>query len=182
LDAVCRIGVCEAVLYITKAMYMHCCVELEILKTEKEAAEKEDPVAGSNEEENPEEPPNRDHALALQDTSDKKEEAAAAPVKRQHKGKGKPKILSPMEEHDQQYFLEYITTTKCRRIMWNKYFGNQSRSELSNYVGHQCPSLTISSERLNLPVLKGPCCDNCNREALSSTGSRSGSDGGPRYA
>ncbi|KAF7369168.1 p-loop containing nucleoside triphosphate hydrolase protein [Mycena venus] len=156
LSLVQKIGCCmwdwrlrgEAVLYITKAMYTRCCAELEILKTEKEAAEQEDSAAGSDEEENPEEPPDREHALALQDTLDEEEEAVAAPVKRWRKGKGKPKILSPMEERNQQYFLEYITTTKCRRLVWNKYFGNQSK------------------KRLNLPVPEGPCCDNCNPEAF----------------
>ncbi|KAJ7046358.1 hypothetical protein C8F04DRAFT_1323299 [Mycena alexandri] len=98
LSLVQKIGCC--------AMYMRCCAELEISKTEKEAAGKEDSVAGSDEEENLEDPPNRDHALALQDASDEEEEAA--PVERRRKGKGKPKILSPMEERDQRYFLEYI--------------------------------------------------------------------------
>ncbi|KAJ6448621.1 hypothetical protein C8R45DRAFT_1115134 [Mycena sanguinolenta] len=32
-----------------------------------------------------------------------------------------------MEERGKRYFLENITTTKCRRLVWNKYFGNQNK-------------------------------------------------------
>ncbi|KAJ7022999.1 P-loop containing nucleoside triphosphate hydrolase protein [Mycena alexandri] len=156
LSLVQKIGRCvrdrrlrgEAALYITKAMYTRCCAELEILRTEKEAAGKDDSAAGSDDEENLEEPPDRDLALALQNLSDEEEEAAAPPVKRRRKGKGKPKNLSPMEERDQRYFMEYITTTKCRRLVWNSYFGNQRK------------------KRLNISVPEGPCCDNCNPEAF----------------
>ncbi|KAJ7739197.1 P-loop containing nucleoside triphosphate hydrolase protein [Mycena metata] len=154
LSLVQKIGRCvrdrrlrgEAALYITKAMYTRCCAELEILSTEKEAAGKEDSAAGSDDEENSEEPPDRDLALALQNMSDEEEEVAAAPVKRRRKGKGKPKNLSPMEERDQRYFLEYITTTKCRRLVWNRYFGNQRKKRLNISVP-EVGDLIASSNR-----------------------------------
>ncbi|KAF7378268.1 p-loop containing nucleoside triphosphate hydrolase protein [Mycena sanguinolenta] len=137
LSLVQKIGRCvrdpslrgEAVLYISKAMYTRCCAELEILKTEREVAIREDAAAASDDEENLE-PPGRQRRL-----------------KRRRKGKGKREVVSPMEERDKRYFLEYITTTKCRRLVWNKYFGNQNK------------------KRLNVPVPEGPCCDNCNPEA-----------------
>jgi hypothetical protein len=119
----------EAALYITKAMYTCCCAELEILKAGKEAAEQEDAGAVSDDEENPDEPHNRDEELALQNVSDEEEDAPLVPVKRRCKGKGKQSVLSPMEERDQRYFLEYIMRTKCRRKVWNKYFGNKIKSK-----------------------------------------------------
>ncbi|KAJ7235274.1 P-loop containing nucleoside triphosphate hydrolase protein [Mycena haematopus] len=156
LSLVQKIGRCvrdwrlrgEAVLYITKAMYTRCCVELEILKADKAAAVEADSAAASDDEETPEEQPDRDEALDLQDTSDDEEDAPAIPAKRRRKAKGKRKVLSPMEERDQCYFLEYITTTGCRRLVWNKYFGNQNK------------------KRMNFPVPEGPCCDNCDPEAV----------------
>ncbi|KAJ7687525.1 P-loop containing nucleoside triphosphate hydrolase protein [Mycena rosella] len=151
----------EAVLYIAKAMYTRCCGERKILRTEKEAAVEEHSADGSDDE--AEEPLNREDALALQDASEE-EEAAAAPVKRRRMGKGKRKVSSPMEERDQRCFLEYITTTKCRRLVWNKYFGNQNKDELRDLLPRV--PLTISLERLNLPVAEGPCCDNCNPKAF----------------
>ncbi|KAF8215262.1 hypothetical protein K438DRAFT_1527228, partial [Mycena galopus ATCC 62051] len=90
----------------------------------------------------------RDAALALQDESDDEEEALAVPEKRRRKGKGKQKPLSAMELRDKRYFLEYITTDKCRRIVWNKFFGNKDK------------------EHLIYPVPPGACCDNCNPEAF----------------
>ncbi|KAJ6577765.1 hypothetical protein B0H19DRAFT_1253076 [Mycena capillaripes] len=129
-------------------MYTRCCAELEILKTEKEALEMEDSGAVSSDEESPEEPRDREEELALQDASDEEEDALPVPVKRRRKGKGKQKVLSPMEERDLRYFLEYITTTKCRREVWNRYFGNKKK------------------KKLNLPVAEGPCCDNCDPEAF----------------
>ncbi|KAJ7430797.1 P-loop containing nucleoside triphosphate hydrolase protein [Mycena galericulata] len=110
----------------------------------KETAE----AASSDEEENPEEPRDRDDVLALQDASEEEEEAPRAPAKRRRKGKAKAKVLSPMEKEDQRYFLEYITTTECRRIPWDKYFGNKKK------------------RRLNFPVPDGPCCDNCDPAAF----------------
>ncbi|KAJ6456465.1 P-loop containing nucleoside triphosphate hydrolase protein [Mycena sanguinolenta] len=156
LSLVQKIGRCvrnprlrgEAVLYITKAMYTRCCAELEILKSEKEAAVRQDAAAASDDEENPEEPADREEVLALQETSDEEEDAPTMPIKRRRTGKGKRKVLTPMEERDKRYFLEYITTSNCRRIAWNKYFGNQNK------------------KRLNFPVPEGPCRDNCSPEAV----------------
>ncbi|KAJ7835270.1 hypothetical protein B0H14DRAFT_3707134 [Mycena olivaceomarginata] len=116
LSLVQKIGRCvrdlhlrgEAALYITKAMYTRCCAELEILKTEKEALEMEDSGAVSSDEEGPEEPRDRDEELALQDASDEEEDALPAPVKRRRKGKGKRKVLSPIEERDLRQVVEAI--------------------------------------------------------------------------
>ncbi|KAJ7750114.1 hypothetical protein DFH07DRAFT_707527, partial [Mycena maculata] len=55
---------------------------------------------------------------------------------------------SPVEALDQHYFLEYIATTKCRWIPWNKYFKNKNK------------------KRLNFLVPKGPCCDNCHPDSF----------------
>ncbi|KAJ6613186.1 P-loop containing nucleoside triphosphate hydrolase protein [Mycena sp. CBHHK59/15] len=154
LSLVQKIGRCvrdpnqrgEAVLFITKTMYTRCCAELEILRAEQEAAQ-EGSVASEDEGEE-EEPTDRDATLALQDESDDDDETPTAPVKRRRKGKGKQKPLTAMELRDKRYFLEYITTDKCRRLVWNKFFGNKDK------------------ERLAYPVPAGPCCDNCDPEAF----------------
>ncbi|KAJ6464564.1 hypothetical protein C8R45DRAFT_790286, partial [Mycena sanguinolenta] len=52
-----------------------------------------------------------------------------------------------LEARDRRYLLEYIVTKGCRRIPWNKFFGNDSK--------------------LSLPYLAPPgarCCDNCTPE------------------
>ncbi|KAJ7177837.1 P-loop containing nucleoside triphosphate hydrolase protein [Mycena filopes] len=126
LSLVQKIGRCvrnralrgEAILYITKAMYTRCCVELELMETERQEA------ASSDEEDDTEELFDREEALALQDASEEEEDAPA------------------------RYYLEYITTTKCRRIPWDKYFGNKHK------------------KHLNFPVPEGPCCDNCEPDAF----------------
>ena len=135
LSLIQKIGCCvrdrrlrgEAVLYITKAMYTRCCAELEMLKAEKDAVEEEDAGVVS-EEETSEEPRDREEELALQNQSDE-DDLPPVPAKRRHKGKGTPKILTPMEERDKRYMLEYITTAKCRRDVWNRYFGNKRKSK-----------------------------------------------------
>jgi hypothetical protein len=95
------------------------------LRAEQEAAQ-EGSVASEDEGEE-EEPTDRDAALALQDESDDDNETPAAPVKHRRKGKGKRKPLTAMELRDKRYFLEYITTDKCRRLVWNKFFGNKDK-------------------------------------------------------
>ncbi|KAF8125885.1 hypothetical protein K438DRAFT_1742298, partial [Mycena galopus ATCC 62051] len=51
--------------------------------------------------------------------------------------------MSALERRDLRYLLEYIVTEGCRRIPWNKFFGNKDKT------------------RLAFPVPEGPCCDNC---------------------
>ncbi|KAJ6575845.1 hypothetical protein B0H10DRAFT_2199226 [Mycena sp. CBHHK59/15] len=127
LSLVQKIGRCvrdqalqgESVLFITKAMYTRCCVELELLRMEEDEAN--DASASSDDESAGEYLPDRDNAAEAPDTSDEEEDTA-------------------------HYLLEYITTTKCRRIPWNKYFGNKDK------------------KHLNHPVPDGPCCDNCQPE------------------
>lgn len=151
----------EAVLFITKAMYTRCCVELELLRAQHE--EEADASASSDEEDNEEGPQDRDAALQEQD-SDDEEDVPAAPAKKRRRG-GKKKALSPMELRDKRYFLEYITTTKCRRIPWNKFFGNKDKRRLS--VAFPIGDVTYRlAGRLEFPVPPGPCCDNCDPEAF----------------
>ncbi|KAJ7171309.1 P-loop containing nucleoside triphosphate hydrolase protein [Mycena filopes] len=137
----------EGVVFITKAMYTRCCAELEALRAERDEAREGSPV--SEEEVNDEEPQDRDAALNDDSEEEEEEETPAAPAKRRRgRKKGKRKAMSAMELRDKRYLLEYITTTKCRRVPWNKFFGNKDK------------------ERLNFPVPAGPCCDNCNPEAF----------------
>ncbi|KAJ6492500.1 hypothetical protein C8R47DRAFT_1270734 [Mycena vitilis] len=90
---------------------------------------------------------------ALQDSSEEEDEEAPAirpvPAKRRRKGKGKQKALSALELRDKIYLLEFITTEGCRRIPWDKFFGNK-------YKG----------QKLGFPTPAGPCCDNCDPEAF----------------
>ncbi|KAF8176222.1 P-loop containing nucleoside triphosphate hydrolase protein [Mycena galopus ATCC 62051] len=133
----------QGVLFITKAMYTRCCAELEILHTEQEAAQENS--ISSEDDADEEQPPDRDTVLAGQDGSDEEDEPVAVPAKKRRRRK---QALSAMELRDKRYFLEYITTDKCRRLVWNKYFANKDK------------------ECLPYPVLEGPCCDNCNPEAF----------------
>ncbi|KAJ7711659.1 hypothetical protein B0H16DRAFT_1267998, partial [Mycena metata] len=54
------------------------------------------------------------------------------------------KAMSAMEARDRRFLLEYIVTTGCRRIPWNKFFGNASKLAL--------PYPAPAGAR---------CCDNC---------------------
>lgn len=132
----------QAVLYITKAMYTRCCVELELLETEKD---KDGSEASDDEEQDIEQPPDRETAMErdAESSEESDEEVLVAPAKRRRKGKAKK--ASPMELRDRRYYLQYITTTSCRRIPWNK---------------------LILLERLAVLVPDGPCCDNCNPDAF----------------
>ncbi|KAK0435752.1 P-loop containing nucleoside triphosphate hydrolase protein [Armillaria borealis] len=65
-----------------------------------------------------------------------------APAKRQRR-KG-VKQLSPMEVRDRHFLYQFVGTTKCRRIPWNKFFKNNDK-------------VTIPG-----PPPDPRCCDNCN--------------------
>ncbi|KAF7360458.1 p-loop containing nucleoside triphosphate hydrolase protein [Mycena venus] len=142
LSLVQKIGRCvrladllgEAVLYITSSAFMRYEIELEILKGD---------IADDADDEDAPEPPldlvegeqmDRDAAVDADDEANPK----AAP-KRKSK-----KAMSAMEARDRRFLLEYVVTTDCRRIPWNKFFGNDSK--------------------LALPYPAPPgarCCDNC---------------------
>ncbi|KAJ6554729.1 P-loop containing nucleoside triphosphate hydrolase protein [Mycena capillaripes] len=126
----------EAVLYITKAMYTRCCIELDIMRREDE----DNSSDSKSEEEEDEEghQTDRDAAAAVQDESDD-EDVAPAPKRR----KLRYNRMSPLERRDRRYMLKYIVTDGCRRIPWNKFFGNKYKKTLA------------------FPVPEGPCCDNC---------------------
>jgi hypothetical protein len=140
----------EAVLYITSSTYMRYEIELEILKSDiADDADDEDtlelpldPVKG--------EQMDRDAAVDADDEADPK----VAP-KRKSK-----KTMSAMEARDRLFLLEYVVTSGCRRIPWNKFFGNNSKREES-YTLNLSKS-DLSSVGLPYPVLLGArCCDNC---------------------
>ncbi|KAJ7845681.1 P-loop containing nucleoside triphosphate hydrolase protein [Mycena leptocephala] len=151
LSLVQKIGRCvrlpdllgEAILYITSSAFMRYEIELEILKSD--AADDADvddtpeppvePVDG--------EQMDRDAAVEPNDDTEPK----AAP-KRKSK-----KAMSAMEARDRRFLLEYIVTTNCRRIPWNKFFGNESKREFHT--------------PFTLPYIVPPgarCCDNCSPE------------------
>ncbi|KAJ6607229.1 P-loop containing nucleoside triphosphate hydrolase protein [Mycena sp. CBHHK59/15] len=127
----------HSVLYITKAMYTRCCIELDIMCREDEDNSSE---SDSDSEEGGEDgaQADRDAAAAVQDASDEEE---AQPVKRRKFSK---KVMSPLERRDRRYLLEYIVTKECRRIPWNRFFGNKDKKSLEFLVP------------------PGPCCDNCD--------------------
>ncbi|KAJ7777512.1 P-loop containing nucleoside triphosphate hydrolase protein, partial [Mycena maculata] len=145
LSLVQKIGRCvrlaellgEAILYITGAAFIRYEIELEILKEgiaeddgDSEALEQPEPLADG-------EQMDRDAAVEMQD----KTESQVMLNKRSKKA------MSRMEARDRQWLLEYIVTKGCRRIPWNKFFGNDSKYTLP------------------CPVPPGTrCCDNCHRE------------------
>ncbi|KAJ7466660.1 P-loop containing nucleoside triphosphate hydrolase protein [Mycena galericulata] len=146
LSLVQKIGRCvrlaellgEAVLYITGSAFIRYEIEFEILK---DGMAEEDLDADEAPEETEHladgEQMDRDAAVEIQDET----EQQVAP-KRKSK-----KAMSAMEARDRRFLLEYIVTKKCRRIPWNKFFGNDSKLSL--------PSSVPPGTR---------CCDNCNPE------------------
>ncbi|KAJ7481893.1 hypothetical protein FB451DRAFT_1029987 [Mycena latifolia] len=80
------------------------------------------------------------------------------------------KTMSVVEARDRRYLLEYIVTEGCRRIPWNKFFGNSSK--------------------LKLPYPAPPgarCCDNCTPElfpveTVRLTGGSQLKSGRPRHS
>ncbi|KAJ7926373.1 hypothetical protein B0H13DRAFT_1862406 [Mycena leptocephala] len=129
-----------AVLYITKAMYARCCTELDIMRREDdENSSESDPEEEPEDEEETGAQADLDAAAAAQDRESDDEEAAPAPKRR----KLRHHRMSALERRDLRYLLEYIVTEGCRRIPWNKFFGNKDK------------------KRLVFPVPEGPCCDNC---------------------
>ncbi|KAK7030656.1 p-loop containing nucleoside triphosphate hydrolase protein [Favolaschia claudopus] len=134
-----------AVLYITKAMYTRCCIELDKMRreddesSESEAEEEPEDAEGDDEQQE-----DRDVAVAAEESESDDEEVVPAPKRR----KFAQKKLSPLERRDLRYLLEYIVTEECRRIPWNKFFGNKEK------------------KKLQFPVPPGPCCDNCDPESF----------------
>ncbi|KAJ7107392.1 P-loop containing nucleoside triphosphate hydrolase protein [Mycena epipterygia] len=142
LSLVQKIGRCvrlaellgEAILYITGAAFIHYEIELDILKSDAADDMDDDEVPQPTAQLAEGEQMDRDAAVEAHDDTVQQ----AAP-KRKSK-----KAMSAMEARDRRFLLEYIVTTHCRRIPWNKFFGNDSKLALP------------------YPVPPGArCCDNC---------------------
>ncbi|KAJ7720137.1 P-loop containing nucleoside triphosphate hydrolase protein [Mycena maculata] len=144
LSLVQKIGRCgraaellgEAILYITSASYMQYEIELDILKEQLEDEDEDTGVLPDQEPETLVEGEQMDREAAIEE--EEEVEMVKAP-----KGKLK-KTMSVMQLRDRCYLLEYIVTKRCRRIPWNKFFGNDNKLALP------------------YPALPGTrCCDNC---------------------
>lgn len=138
LSLVQKIGRCvrlaellgEAILYVTGAAFIRYEIELEILK---DGAEDD-----MDADEGPEQPEqlvdgeqmDRDAAVETQEET----EQHVAP-KRKSK-----KVMSVMEARDRRFLLEYIVTKGCRRLPWNKFFGNDSKCKSSLCISSQSDS------------------------------------------
>ncbi|KAJ7123894.1 P-loop containing nucleoside triphosphate hydrolase protein, partial [Mycena crocata] len=152
----------EAILYVTSAAYMCYEAELEILKSDMAEDEDDDDPA---EPEQIEEGQQMDREAAIDDETE-----TETVLKRKAK-----KAMSVMEARDRRFLLEYIVTKGCRRIPWNKFFGNESKPQESTDV---------------LPYTQPPnarCCDNCNPdlfpvETVAFTGGSNLKSGRRRYA
>ena len=107
----------EAILYVTNAAYMQYQIELDVLKgdlsdndeEDDEAAEQPEPVVEG-------EQMDRDAAVEQDEP-----EQGKGPRKKAKKA------MTVLEARDRRYLLEYIVTKGCRRIPWNKFFGNDSK-------------------------------------------------------
>ncbi|KAJ7705745.1 P-loop containing nucleoside triphosphate hydrolase protein [Mycena metata] len=162
LSLVQKIGRCgraaellgEAILYITSAAYMQYEIELEILKgdladdEDEDAAQRQEPEAAADGEQ-------MDREAAIE----QEEQEPGKATKRKAK-----KSMTALEARDRRYLLEYIVTKGCRRIPWNKFFGNNSKLVLP----HPAP-----------PGAR--CCDNCSPDEfpvdtirLTGAGKRTG--------
>lgn len=129
LSLVQKIGRCgraaellgEAILYVTSAAYMQYEMELEIIKGDLSDDESDDEPA-----EQPDAPPAEGEQMNREDVIEQEEELeqGKAPKRKSMK------TMSVMEARDRRYLLEYIVTKACRRIPWNKFFGNHTKCEL----------------------------------------------------
>ncbi|KAJ7677229.1 P-loop containing nucleoside triphosphate hydrolase protein [Mycena rosella] len=156
LSLVQKIGRCgrlaellgEAILYITSAAYIRYEIELEILKGD--AAEDEEDEESSEQPALVEDEEQMDREAAVEPNDES--EMQLAPKRKSRKA------MSVLEARDCCYLLEYMVTKGCRRIPWNKFFGNDSKYALPYPV----PPNTR-------------CCDNCTPdrfpvETVSITG------------
>ncbi|KAJ7127539.1 P-loop containing nucleoside triphosphate hydrolase protein [Mycena crocata] len=143
LSLVQKIGRCvrlaellgEAILYVTSSAFMRFEEELEILMSDASDNADDGDLAAPEPERAEGEQMDRDAAL---EANDEAEERVAS--KKKFK-----KLLSAMEARDRRFLLEYIVTRGCRRIPWNKFFGNDSKLAL--------PYPVPANAR---------CCDNCS--------------------
>ncbi|KAJ7440267.1 P-loop containing nucleoside triphosphate hydrolase protein [Mycena latifolia] len=157
LSLVQKIGRCgrlaellgEAILYITSATYIRYEIDLEILKGD--AADDEEDEESAEEQPAPVADGEQMDREAVINANDE-EETQLAP-------KRKPRsAMSVMEARDRRFLLEYMVTKGCRRIPWNKFFGNDSKYAL--------PYPVPPNSR---------CCDNCSPELFPvETGSITG--------
>lgn len=130
LSLVQKIGRCaraaellgEAILYITNSAYMQYKIELDVLKGD----------LSDDDEDNDEPPREQQEALAEGEQMDRD-----AAIEQDEAEQGKAprrkakKTMTVLEARDRRYLLEYIVTTGCRRIPWNKFFGNKSKRQCS---------------------------------------------------
>ncbi|KAJ7215829.1 P-loop containing nucleoside triphosphate hydrolase protein [Mycena pura] len=145
LSLVQKIGRCaraaellgEAILYITNSAYMQYKIELDVLKGD----------LSDDDKDNDEPPREQQDALAEGEQMDRD-----AAIEQDEAEQGKAprrkakKTMTVLEARDRRYLLEYIVTTGCRRIPWNKFFGNKSKRQFV----------------LPYPAPPGArCCDNC---------------------
>ncbi|KAK6977332.1 p-loop containing nucleoside triphosphate hydrolase protein [Favolaschia claudopus] len=144
LSLVQKIGRCaraaallgEAILYITSSAYMQYKIELDILKGDLSEDEDGDEAQAEG----------HDASLAEGEQMDREAAVDRDEPQEQLAPKRKPKkAMTVLEARDRRYLLEFIVTTGCRRIPWNKFFGN-----------------TKTKYTLPYPVPLGArCCDNC---------------------
>ncbi|KAJ7598725.1 P-loop containing nucleoside triphosphate hydrolase protein [Mycena floridula] len=155
LSLVQKIGRCvrnmavlgEVIVFLTGASIKRYLVELEIGGDEPQAVEEPDLEESVPEMENA--PMDRD--AAIEDDESGPEDvvdelpATAVPQRKRKKRFGKKEKLTPLQLRDRRYLFLFLTTTKCRWIPWNEFFGNDKKEP---------------------PLFSAPsgarCCDNCH--------------------
>ncbi|KAJ7888981.1 P-loop containing nucleoside triphosphate hydrolase protein [Mycena leptocephala] len=124
LSLVQKIGRCaraaellgEVILYITNAAYMQYKIELDILKGD--LSDDGDDEEASEQLEGAVEGEQMDRDAAIEQEEPEQDKAPKPKAK---------KAMTILEARDRRYLLEYIVTTGCRCILWNKFFGNNSK-------------------------------------------------------
>ncbi|KAJ7054574.1 P-loop containing nucleoside triphosphate hydrolase protein [Mycena amicta] len=155
LSAVQKIGRCvqnpneqgEAVLYVTKKMFKQCCVETSMLEQEDES--EDDASRQSGDEAGIEEALDHEAELEREGDEDEDDLHPRRPRPQGGRGRGKKAKLSFIASRDAEFFTRYISTDKCRRLVWDEFFGNDQKA----------PSPFAALEG-------GPCCDNCDPKAF----------------
>ncbi|THU86506.1 P-loop containing nucleoside triphosphate hydrolase protein [Dendrothele bispora CBS 962.96] len=117
----------EVILFITKKSYARHLVESELNEELDDGANDGEISAPDDEHDFPA----MDRIAAIDIEEEQDEEVIGSPqieIQQSHRGRKKA-ATSAIEAKDRRFFSCFIATNQCRRIPWNEFFGNESKSE-----------------------------------------------------
>ncbi|THU86498.1 P-loop containing nucleoside triphosphate hydrolase protein, partial [Dendrothele bispora CBS 962.96] len=149
----------EVILFITKKSYARHLVESELNEELDDGANDGDEMSAPDDEHDF---PAMDRIAAIDIEEEQDEEVIGSPqIEIQQSRRGRKKAAtSAIEAKDRRFFSCFIATNQCRRIPWNEFFGNESKSEQIYVFIFLCNLFFLVS--LFPAPLGARCCDNCN--------------------